>query len=101
MKTKWCDLCENIEATHAEETLCHKCYHRVLYWTKKTPTQMMRRVKNLEWMPCSGMSKASHAKRRSRNGEGGLADHHCYGIFPGAIGDWLPPTPRHPTLEST
>jgi DNA-directed RNA polymerase subunit RPC12/RpoP len=48
MRTKWCDLCENIEATHAEETLCHKCYHRVLYWTKKTPTQMMRRVKNLE-----------------------------------------------------
>lgn len=47
-KIKWCDLCDEIEATHARKTLCHKCYHRVLYWRGASPTHLMERRENLK-----------------------------------------------------
>lgn len=47
-KIKWCSLCDEIEATHAVKTLCHKCYHRVLYWRGASPTELMQRRENLK-----------------------------------------------------
>lgn len=47
-KIRWCSLCDEIEATHASKTLCHKCYHRVLYWRGASPTHLMERRENLK-----------------------------------------------------
>ncbi len=66
MGIRWCDLCDEIEATHAGDTLCHKCYHRVLYWTGKTPTELMQRAKNLELYQRTMDVMLGNVKRISR-----------------------------------
>ena len=36
-------------AVHKHAKLCNACYHWMYYWSNKTPTDVMRRVQQLEF----------------------------------------------------
>lgn len=42
-----CTLCEN-QAQHPQSGLCHACYSSLYYWSKKTPTQIAKRARQVE-----------------------------------------------------
>lgn len=53
MTTKWCECCDEIEATTVKNgrgifTLCVNCYARFYYWQKRGPGALMERRRNLK-----------------------------------------------------
>jgi hypothetical protein len=46
--TKWCEVCDEIEALHAGKTLCWNCYMRTNYAVNKGVAWIMERRKNLK-----------------------------------------------------
>ena len=47
-KIKWCELCDEIEAQHADNSLCWNCYMRTHYATVRGVKWIMQRRKNLK-----------------------------------------------------
>lgn len=51
MATKWCEVCDEVEAQHAGKTLCWNCYMRAHYATTHGVAWIMNRRKNLKtWL---------------------------------------------------
>ncbi|MEE8598802.1 MAG: hypothetical protein V3S69_04720 [Dehalococcoidales bacterium] len=50
MTIKTCKLCDRTTKTHrvSQEGLCSTCEVALIYWTKKTPSQMMKRARQLD-----------------------------------------------------